>query len=319
MTVSDWENRKMKKSKLGKTQFYLSEIGLGTVQFGMNYGFAKEKLQEEVEEILRCAEKAGINLIDTAREYGTSEQKIGKYLSENQSNIVVATKLKRIRNNGNLTISYFRDCIYKSLEESLRNLKMQHIDLLQLHQADQFLTMNSEFWTIIETLKDEGIIKAFGVSVYEEQEAVRLINQYSGFIDFLQIPYNIFDRRFDFLQDISKKNSLGIISRSVFLKGIIPCAIESVPKELDGIIEHKMKLKELAESLDLTSEELALLYVVKKRFINSTLIGANSVKEMDANIKTIEKYKDISLDENIFETLAIQNSSLIDPRKWNST
>ena len=63
-----------------KTRMPISRIGLGTVQFGCDYGFTKEFKQNRVDEILECCIKHNINLLDTAREYGNSEQKIGEFI-----------------------------------------------------------------------------------------------------------------------------------------------------------------------------------------------------------------------------------------------
>ena len=78
--------------------FNLSNFGLGTVQFGLDYGFTKRKTQDEVNVILKTAVDNDINLIDTAREYGDSEEKIGNFISENDNDFVIATKLKLIDN-----------------------------------------------------------------------------------------------------------------------------------------------------------------------------------------------------------------------------
>ena len=79
-----------------KSNYEISKFGLGTVQFGLDYGFTKRKTQNEVNDILRTAFNNGITLIDTAREYGDSEDKIGNFMANYKNNFVVATKLRII-------------------------------------------------------------------------------------------------------------------------------------------------------------------------------------------------------------------------------
>ena len=78
------------------SKYEISKFGLGTVQFGLDYGFTKRKTQDEVNDILQTAVENHITLIDTAREYGDSEDKIGKFMDNYKNNFVVATKLQLI-------------------------------------------------------------------------------------------------------------------------------------------------------------------------------------------------------------------------------
>ena len=308
----------MKESYLGKTNYKLSKIGLGAVQFGLDYGFTKKKTQEQVNEILECAAKNGINFIDTAREYGDSEKKIGECIAESNNDFIIATKLEKIPKSNTFDYNCLRDSIYRSIEASLNNLKLQNLDILQLHQTDEYLIANPNFWLIIEELKSEKIIGAFGASVYEESEALYIIENFPGLLDFIQVPYNVFDQRFSALEEILKKHSIGVVSRSTFLKGMIPCKINSMPEELSALIGHKMKLENIAEKLTITVEELALLFVYCNNFITSTILGVDTSGELESNVKTIRKYGAKVLNLKDLTESAINDLKLIDPRKWSS-
>lgn len=308
----------MIKNTLGKLNYDISKISLGTVQFGIDYGFTKKKTQEEVNKILECASKNGINLIDTAREYGDSENKIGDYISENTNDFIIATKLKKITLDKADDFNNLNEIIFKSIEESLKNLKLQKLDLLQLHQTNDYIIKNSNFWKVIEKLKKQKIINAFGVSVYDEEETDYIINNYNELVDFFQIPYNIFDRRFEKLQEKLKKHEISLISRSTYLKGIIPCSIEKIPKELIALKPFKIKLKEIAQTLSMNEVELSLLFVYYNNFVASTIIGINSVEELENNIDIINKHKKIKLNLEELNKLIIKDKFLIDPRQWTN-
>lgn len=305
----------MKKNRLGKTGYQVSQIGLGTVQFGLDYGFTKVKTQEEVDEILDCANTNGINLIDTAREYGDSEAKIGNYISQNENAFIVATKLQKIPFESSLSHNALKDKVYASIERSVLNLKVEKISLLQLHQTDDYLTKNDVFWEVIKNIKNEKLIDAFGVSVYDENEMALLIEKQNEIIDFFQVPYNIFDRRFIDLEKKLIDHSIGIISRSTFLKGIITCSINDLPEQLSELALYKTKLNDLSSKLSMGVDELALLFVIHKQLIASTILGVNSSKELLSNINIINNSPDF-FEYDVFKDLYVNNLHLIDPRKW---
>lgn len=300
------------------SKYEISKFGLGTVQFGLDYGFTKRKTQEEVDSILNTANNNGITLIDTAREYGDSEEKIGNFLENYKNNFVIATKLRLIDNLDNLTYVDFKNNIYNSVEESLENLQLNRIPILQLHQAVDEIFKNDDFWTVINELKDDNLVDLFGVSVYELHETKFITENHSSSIDFFQIPYNIFDRRFDDIQKELDENNIGLISRSTFLKGIIPCDITDVPKGLEDIKPFKQNLLTIANKCDVTVAELASVFVYYNDYINSTILGVNSPEELETNIKSIDKFDKTLLEKIDFDSLRINDDYLIDPRKWNN-
>ncbi|WP_346661519.1 aldo/keto reductase [uncultured Methanobrevibacter sp.] len=299
------------------SKYDISKFGLGTVQFGLDYGFTKRKTQEEVNSILKTAVDNDITLIDTAREYGDSEEKIGNFIENYKNNFVIATKISLIDDFDNLTYKTLKNNIYASVEESLEKLKLNKIPILQLHQTVDEIYKNIDFWTVINQLKEDKLIDLFGVSVYEISETKFIMNNYTGYIDFFQIPYNIFDRRFDDIQCDLEYNHIGLISRSTFLKGIIPCSICNVPENLKDIKPFKLELSSLADELNVSVAELASAFVYYNNYINSTILGVDSPKELDDNIKIIEKFDKNEFESIDFDKFKINNDYLIDPRKWN--
>ena len=299
-------------------KYDISKFGLGTVQFGLDYGFTKRKTQEEVNNILKTANENGITLIDTAREYGDSEEKIGNYLENYKNNFVIATKLRLISDLNNLNYNSIKNSIYQSVEESLDKLQLNKIPILQLHQTVEEIYKNTNFWTVINELKEDNLIDLFGVSVYELPETKFITTNYNECVDFFQIPYNIFDRRFDDIQKELDENNIGLISRSTFLKGIIPCSIEDVPKCLEEIKPYKKNLLDLANKCNISVAELASAFVYYNDYINSTILGVNSSEELKNNIKSIEKFDNNLLETSDFDNLRITNEYLIDPRKWDN-
>ena len=298
-------------------KYNLSNFGLGTVQFGLDYGFTKRKTQDEVNDILNVAVENDITLIDTAREYGDSEEKIGVFNEEFDNDFIIATKLSLINDLGDLSYSYLKNHIQKSVNDSLFNLNIDYIPILQLHQVDMELYDCPDFWSCIEDLKQDDMIDKFGVSVYDTNDTTFLLENHGSIIDYIQIPYNIFDRRFDNIFEKIKSNDIDVISRSTFLKGIIPSSVEDVPSELSDIIPYKLKLESISDNVNVRVDELATLFVYYNKNISSTIFGVNSPEELKNNIDTINQFDENILDKIDFNELLISDVSLIDPRQWN--
>lgn len=306
----------MQKAKLGKSNHYVSRIGLGTVQFGLDYGFTPKKTQTEVDAILNCAIKNDINLIDTAREYGDSERKIGNFLTSHDADFIIATKLKKIseiESKGKI----LTESVISSIETSLTEMRLSRLDILQLHQTDEFLISNPVLWDTIDSLKRDKTIGGFGISVYEVGDVLPLLEPYGHLIDFFQVPFNIFDRRFEILSEILSKHEISIVGRSTFLKGVIPCLISDLPLGLEGLIPYKMNLEKKAKGLGLSVRELAVAFVYCSNFCGPMLLGVNDSAELEENIKTINELDCASLAREDFLNVLVQDNVLIDPRKWS--
>ena len=300
-----------------KSNYEISKFGLGTVQFGLDYGFTKRKTQNEVNDILQTAFNNGITLIDTAREYGDSEDKIGNFMANYKNNFVVATKLRIIDDLDDLNYTNLKNNIYGSVEESLEKLQLNNVPILQLHQTIDELYKNDNFWRVIHQLKEDKLIDLFGVSVYELSETKFITQNYNECVDFFQIPYNVFDRRFDDIQKELDENSIGLVSRSTFLKGVIPCSMDDTPKCLNDIKPFKQKLQDLADECGCSVAELASVFVYYNDYINSTILGVNSPEELESNIKSIDKFDKNILKNIDFDSLKIDDDYLTDPRKWD--
>ena len=296
----------------------ISKFGLGTVQFGLDYGFTKKKSQKEVNSILKMAVDNDITLIDTAREYGDSEEKIGNFMENYKNNFVIATKLRLIDDLNDLNYSNLKNNIYDSVEESLEKLKLNKLPILQLHQTVDEIYKNNDFWDIINQLKDDKLIDLFGVSVYELKETNFIIEKYGDSVDFFQIPYNLFDRRFEYIQNELNEYLIGLVSRSTFLKGIIPCSINNTPKFLNDIKPFKKQLSIFSKRCNCTDAELACIFVYYNDYINSTILGVNSPEELENNIKIIDKFDKNILGTIDFDSLKVTDDYLIDPRKWDN-
>ena len=179
----------MKYRTFGDTK--VSEIGLGTWQLGADWGDVDDSTAEKV---LAAAIENGVNFFDTADCYGEglSETRLGKFVKNLSSEVVIATKLGRFPRPGwpnNFSQEQFR----KHTENSLKRLGIETLDLTQVHCPPTNLLQQGELFHWLRTLKQEGKIKQFGLSV-ESMEEAQICLQQKGLAS-LQIIFNIFRQK----------------------------------------------------------------------------------------------------------------------------
>ena len=209
----------MKYRMLGKTGFNISEVSLGTWQLGGKWG---EKFNEKTAEaVLNKAIETGINFIDTADVYnnGQSEISIGKFLKKISKRIYIATKSGR-KLNPHTDRGYNEKNITTFINDSLKRLDVETIDLIQLHCPPTETYSRPEVFEILDKLKKKGKILNYGVSVEKVEEALKAI-EYPG-VSVIQIIYNMFRLKpAELFFKAASKNNVGIIVRVPLASGLL--------------------------------------------------------------------------------------------------
>ena len=209
----------MKYRMLGKTGFNISEISLGTWQLGGKWG---EKFNEKTaESILNKAIETGINFIDTADVYnnGQSEIAIGKFLKKISKRIYIATKSGR-KLNPHTDRGYNEKNITTFINDSLKRLDVETIDLIQLHCPPTEIYSRPEVFEILDNLKKKGKILNYGVSVEKVEEALKAM-EYPG-VSTIQIIYNMFRLKpAELCVKAASKSNVGIIVRVPLASGLL--------------------------------------------------------------------------------------------------
>ena len=205
--------------RLGKTGFEISEISLGTWQVGGKWGSRFDHTLAE--SILREAIDRGVNFIDTADVYsdGESEKAVGKAAGQAGKRIYVATKCGRQiqpHNNKGYTPAVLRGYV----EDSIRRLGVECIDLIQLHCPPVEVYYRPEIFGEFEKLKDEGKILNLGVSVERVEEAVKAI-EFDN-VTTVQLIYNIFRQRpHERFFAMAREKNVGLIIRVPLASGLL--------------------------------------------------------------------------------------------------
>lgn len=260
----------------------MAGLCLGTAQLGMQYGINNKvgKLRrEEVFDILDTAINAGIDMIDTASIYGEAEELLGQYLSEHKdtcSDIRIITKQCETINGK--TFEQIEGEIRKELEQSLQRLQRDSLDGYLLHLYREI--DNKDTMAVLQKLREEGIVKNIGVSVYDVDEAEVALE--SGKIDYLQMPCSIFDQRglTSGVFEKAKEKGVTVFTRSAFLQGLLMMKIEEVPLGLNGIIPYLEKFEKLLQKYQLEKKHAIIRFILDEKLIDYMVFGVETKEQL---------------------------------------
>jgi aryl-alcohol dehydrogenase-like predicted oxidoreductase len=209
----------MQYRKLGKTGFEISRISLGTWQVGGRWG--RDFDPKIADRILNMAVDRGINFIDTADVYGKgeSEKAIGRLLKSRSERIYVGTKCGR-RLTPHTSKEHTPEAMRKFVEDSLKNLQLDTLDLIQLHCPPTQVYYMPEVFEVFDRMKEEGKILNLGVSVEKVEEAIKSL-EYPN-VTSIQIIFNMFRQRpAERLFRLACKKDVGIIVRVPLASGLL--------------------------------------------------------------------------------------------------
>lgn len=296
---------------LTKSRIFLttdfSKIILGTAQFGLNYGINNSSgkiSKNKIFKILDYAIDSGINTLDTAPSYGNSEEIIGEYLEFNPGkSIRVITK-----------ISLSNDSLEIQLMNSLNKLKIQKVNTLLFHSINLYEKFHDELPFFIDKFKGK-YFDEIGVSIYWNDQVDRIINDQK--IDRIQLPFNLLDNsslRKSIILKL-KSNNKKVDARSVFLQGLFFKPIENLSNDFEFLKKDLLILNDLTKKYKIPIESLAFNYVLSKKFIDRTIIGIDSLKQLKSNIKNINSGVIKELFTKI-DFIRIKNPKALNPSLW---
>jgi aryl-alcohol dehydrogenase-like predicted oxidoreductase len=254
-----------------------SRVMLGTVQFGLEYGIANTAGQpsfERVCEILKTAHEGGITALDTAAAYGTSEEVLGEALERLglREAMTVVSKVPPVPARNDAEAETF---IERTVRESLRRLRLERLAVCLLHREDDLC-----FLPVLEKMVDKGLVGGAGVSLdsgrfLKEAEAAR----------FIQLPYNVLDRRFDAFWPVAQRNGIRVFARSVYLQGLLLMPEERIGPGLAGVLPVRRTLEAVAGEAGCTLAELCMRYALSNPAVTSVLTGVDTAEQIRENLR----------------------------------
>lgn len=338
----------MRYATIPQTDIRVSKICLGTMTYG------QQNTEADAHEQLSYARDQGVNFIDTAEMYsipgrketqGSTERYIGSWLKDQKrEDLVVATKItgpmpyfNYLRDN----LGFSREVIHSALEQSLKRLQTDYIDVYQLHWPERnvnffgqrnYVHKENEAWTdnfheVIETLDGlvkEGRIRHYGVSNETSWGVMRQLQESDKHglarCKTIQNPYSLLNRTFEInLAEVSMREKVGLLAYSPLAFGVLS------GKYLGGRMPEKSRIKlfpnysrysnpqalhltekykEMADRHGLSLTHLSLAFVNQRPFVTSNIIGATTMEQLRENISSI----DIELSEEMLSEIdEIQN------------
>ncbi len=249
----------------------MSKIILGTAQFGMNYGInnVRGKIPyNEVVEILNFAYKNGIDTIDTAYSYGESEEILGKAISNSSLKFNIISKLPDLENEEN---------VENIFNETLKRLRQKKLYGYLFHNFETFRKY-PYIYNIFQELKCSNKVEKIGFSLYYPSEIDYLLDNKIDF-DIVQIPYSIFDQRFERYFPLLKERDIEIHVRSVFLQGLIFKELGE-PDNYFSEMEDKISiLKKMVERYKISISSICLNFVLLNKYIYKVVLGSFNKKK----------------------------------------
>jgi aryl-alcohol dehydrogenase-like predicted oxidoreductase len=295
----------MRYRKLGGTGIEVSEIGYGAWGIGgAQWGGADD---DESVQALHRAIDLGLNFIDTALAYGEgrSERLVGRVVRERSETVHVATKVppkngiwpapEGVPLDEVFPAGYVRECA----EESLRNLRMDSVDLLQLHVWNDEWTDRDALLAEVDDLRSEGKIRHFGISINDHQPANGLGLVQNGAVDTVQVIYNAFDQSpEDELFPACREHDVGVIARVPLDEGGLTGRIR-LDTEFSGDDfrdfyfrgdrkrEVHDRVRAIGSDLGIEEDELAevaLRFVLSEPTVSTVIPGMRSLRNVERNV-----------------------------------
>jgi aryl-alcohol dehydrogenase-like predicted oxidoreductase len=294
----------MKYRVLGGTGLNVSVVGLGTWQFGGEWG--RQFSQAEVDAILDRAAECGLNLIDTAECYGDhlSESLIGDYLTRHdRSRWIVATKFgHQFHRFMDRTWHWSPREVQEQLEASLRALKTDVIDVYQFHSGSDLDFQQPELWSMLRQQKEAGKIRHLGVSISSKAGPFQAEAASSVGAGMVQVVYNRLERRAE--QDFfpsAQRFGLGVLARVPLASGFLTgkfTGTEAFPSnDMRSTIERTAVDRWMRELEQIRATELpvgvpmgqwALAWCLKNPTVTSVIPGCKNPEQVEFNAKAAD-------------------------------
>lgn len=283
---------------LGRTGLRCSEIGLGTWAFASQiYGTVTER---EALNTIAAALDSGINFFDTAPLYGTAtrdgvaEEILGTGLGAKCNDVIISSKFGRNATTGNLPNFHGKQARL-SVEESLRRLQRDHLDVLFFHSPFSAEEIHDDVWEALDKLKNEGKIRFVGHSISKFEDTRQMACDWAAErrIDVIQVVYSLMNREArQLIRDWGREN-LGIIARESlangFLSGTITRDTVFPPQSLNARypreeiaarVDYAERLRFLIRGDIGTLPQAALRWVLNHAEISLVLCGASKPNEI---------------------------------------
>jgi aryl-alcohol dehydrogenase-like predicted oxidoreductase len=292
----------MRTRQLGKTDLFITPLGFGSWAVGgggWEFGWGAQDDLKSIAAINRALDR-GINWVDTAAVYGLghSEEIVGRALKDRARRPYIFTKCSMVWDEkGNINHSLKRDSIRREVEDSLRRLQVEVIDLYQIHWPNPERDIE-EGWSTLSDLKREGKVRYIGVSNFNVEQLQRVMD--IDRVDTLQPPYSlIHPDAEDEILPFCEKNGIGVIVYSPMMSGLLTGKMtrerianfpdddwrKNNPEFKEPRLSRNLALAELLKGIGrnhgLSAGEIALAWTLRLSAVTGAIVGGRSATQVD--------------------------------------
>ncbi|QKY70703.1 aldo/keto reductase [Lentibacillus sp. CBA3610] len=290
-----------KHVQLGKSGLYVNPVGLGTNAVG-GHNLFPDTDEEAGKELVRTAIDNGVNFLDTAYLYGPgrSEELVGEVVKESgkRSDLVIATKVSPIFKDDGMVNDNSPDFLKQEVENSLKRLQTDYIDLLYIHYPDE-KTPEAEAVGALKELKDEGKIRSIGLSNFTPEQ-LKAADQ-DGYVDVYQGEYNLLNRGAEntFFPYTTEHNisfipffplAAGLLAGKYDKQSQFNDIRANSPYFKEGAFEQNLakvdKLRQIADAKDAEVAHVVLAWYLTRDTIDAIIPGAKRAEQVLNNQKT---------------------------------
>ncbi|CAI2669692.1 aldo/keto reductase [Apilactobacillus kunkeei] len=289
--------------KIGKSNVESTPLGLGTNAVGGNNLFPNLKDETGIQ-IVKTGLDSGITLLDTAFAYGMghSEELIGQAIKGyDRSKFVIATKAAQDTSDGDVTINNNPQFLKKSVDDALKRLQTDYIDIFYIHFPDD-QTPKDEAVAALNEMKQEGKIKAIGVSNFSLDQ-IKEANK-DGLVDVVEDQYSLLHRDAETeLFDYLRENNISFVPFFPLASGLLTGKYSEVVdfpendirhgnpdftgERFEKIVEKVNNLKPLADKHGITTAQLVLAWYIKNPDVTVVIPGAKRPEQVQSNAKAL--------------------------------
>jgi len=296
----------MEKRKLGNTTLEVSRLGMGGLFIA-----TKNAEYQQAHQAVHHAIELGVNYVDTAPNYMDSEKVLGQILQDTDAPLILSTKL------GGRPQPFEpqnRVCLEQSVEESLKLLSRDHIDIFIIHEPDR--PGQYDWWTnsdqfegpaldLLQDLKKEGTISAVGIGGTTAYEMANLIRTGKFDVVLTAFNYSLLWREAEHeVLPAAIEQGMGIIAGSPLQQGALARRYDDLLDETRWLSKPRREqyraLYAFLDEIEIPLTECAIRFVISNPNIHTTLMGARSPEEVASNVAAIEKG---ALPEDILQKL----------------
>ena len=289
---------------------------LGTAQLGSSYGIANRSGKPDADtafSIIKTALEVGINSFDTAQDYGDSENLLGRSFLRLgcTEKVKVVTKLSSQINHSS------QKDIETAVLSTLGRLGVPALEGLLLHREDLLDVWHEDLGKTLQTLRRRGWIRQFGISVYAPLRALEALK--TDGLDIIQVPSNIFDRRFEKIGFFEQAAAFGksVYVRSAFLQGLVFLDPTDVPQKVEFASEVLHDFQGLMERHHYRRNELALGYIRRACPEAKVIFGAETAKQIIDNLNAWRAELTDECIKDIQRTFDKVDEKILNPVHWS--